>query len=125
MQKIAAKAALGGAARSEHVTPFLKELGWLKINQKHKFDAAKIVYNLTNINLPNWLFPLPTVSDMHAHNVNTRQTEQLHVPRCNTCLSTRSFRVAASTLWNSLPNDVKHATYLTTCKTRLKKHLFM
>ena len=33
LQNFAAKVALGGAARSGHVTPFLKELRWLKICQ--------------------------------------------------------------------------------------------
>lgn len=121
--KFAAKVALGGVAKSEHVTPFLKELGWLKINQKYKFEIATTIQNLIYKNLPNWLFPLPSVSDMHVHSVNTRQIKQLHVPRCNTCLGNRSFQVAAPTLWNSLPNDVKHATSLTSFKKRLKIHL--
>ena len=123
LQNFAAKVALGGAPKSEHVTPFLKELGWLKINQKYKLEIATIIYNLINKNFPNWLFPLPTVRDMHAHSVNTRQTTQLHVSRCNTCLGNRSFQVAGPTLWNSLPNDVKHTTSLNHFKKRLKNHL--
>ena len=123
LQNFAAKVALGGASKSEHVTPFLKELRWLKINQIHKYEIATTVYNLVNKKFPNWLFPLPTVSDINAHSVNTRQTEQLHVPRCNTYLGNRSFPVAAPTLWNSLPNDIKYATSLTLFKKRLKNHL--
>ena len=102
LQNFAAKVALGGAAKSDHVTPFLKELGWLKINQKYKLEIATIIHNLINKKTRDWLFPLPTVSDIHAQNVNTRQTGQLYVPRCNTCLGNRSFRVAAPTLWNTL-----------------------
>ncbi len=48
VQNFAAKVALGGASKSEHVTPSLKELGWLKINQKHKYETATIIYNLLN-----------------------------------------------------------------------------
>ncbi len=32
IQNSAAKVALGGAAKSDYVTPFLKELKWLKVN---------------------------------------------------------------------------------------------
>lgn len=123
MQNFAAKVALGGAARSDHVTPFLKELGWLKINQKHKLETATIIYNLVNEKLPSWLFSLPTVSDMNSHTVHTRQTEQLYVPRRNTYLGNRSFQVAAPTLWNSLPNEIKHSTSLNQFKKRLKNHI--
>ncbi|KAK3881582.1 hypothetical protein Pcinc_013964 [Petrolisthes cinctipes] len=111
LQNFAAKIALGGAAKRDHVTPFLKELGWLKINQKYKLEVAKITYNLINKNLPDWLFPLPTVRDMQGQSVNTRQTNQLHVPRCNTCFSSRSFLVAAPTLWNTLALEIKHAPF--------------
>ncbi len=37
LQNFAAKAALGGTPRSEHTTPFIEELGWLKIKEKHTF----------------------------------------------------------------------------------------
>ena len=123
LQNFAAKVALGGAAKSDHATPFLKELGWLKINQKCKFEIAKITYNLINGIIPSWLFPLPTVSEMHAYSVNTRQMGQLHVPRCNTCLGNRSFLVGAPTLWNSLPNDVRCSTSINDFKRRLKNYL--
>ena len=36
LQNFAAKVALGGAAKSEHATPFLRELKWLKIKQQYK-----------------------------------------------------------------------------------------
>ncbi len=36
LQSFAAKVTLGGGAKSDHVTPFLRELGWLKINKKYE-----------------------------------------------------------------------------------------
>lgn len=75
----AAKVALGGAAKRDHATPFLKELGWLKLNQKYQFEVAKITCNLVNKIFPDWLLPLATVSIMQCHRINTRQTQQLYV----------------------------------------------
>ena len=36
----------------------------------------------------------------------------------------RSFAVAGKKIWNSLPNNVKNAESVETCKSRLKTHLF-
>ncbi|XP_050691058.1 uncharacterized protein LOC126982829 [Eriocheir sinensis] len=124
LQNFAAKVALGGAPRSEHATPFIKELGWLKIKQKHTFEIRVIIYKLINKKVPNWAFPLPTVGERHNLNVSTRQSEQLFVPMCSTNLGTKSLQVAGPTLWNSFPNNVKNTTCLNTFKTRLKIHLF-
>ncbi len=59
LQNFAAKIALGGAAKHEHVTPYLKELGWLKINQKYYFELEVTIYRITDKRLPNWLFHCP------------------------------------------------------------------
>ena len=123
LQNFAAKVALGGAAKSEHATPFLKELGWLKIKEKYQYDLANLTYKLICNKLPSWLFPMPTVTDIHSHHVNTRQTTQLHVPRCKTNLGLRSLQVAAPTIWNSLPNDVKHAPSKISFNKHLEMHL--
>ncbi len=77
LQNFVAKVALGRAAKRGHVTPFLKELGWLKISQKHILEKAVIIYNLMNKYPPDWLFPLHTVRGMYARRTNTRQTEQI------------------------------------------------
>ncbi len=64
LQNFAAKVALGGATRRDHVTPFLKELRWLKIRGKYKFEISTIIYNVIIKSLSNCLLPLPTVNNM-------------------------------------------------------------
>lgn len=123
IQNFAAKVALGGAAKSDHVTPFLRELKWLKINHQYEYEIMTLTYRKINRDLPDWLLPLAYVRDSRSHHVNTRQTELLHVPRCNTCLATRSFQVTAPSLWNNLPPVVQHAPSLFTFKSRLKEFL--
>ena len=48
LQNFAAKVAVGGAAKYDHVPPYLKELGWLKVKQKYYFELGKLVYNIMN-----------------------------------------------------------------------------
>ena len=55
-------------------------------------ELGIIVYNVINKRLPQWLFTLPTVSDMNEHDVNTRQQQHLYVPKCNTCLGVSPFK---------------------------------
>ncbi len=75
IQNFAAKVALGGAAKHDHVTPYLKELGWLKVKQKYYFELGVAVYNIINQRVPHWLLSLPRVSDVNEHTVNTRQQQ--------------------------------------------------
>ncbi len=40
LQNFAAKVAVGGARKYDHVSPIIKELRWLKIKEKHVFDTC-------------------------------------------------------------------------------------
>ncbi|MPC34210.1 hypothetical protein E2C01_027591 [Portunus trituberculatus] len=77
IQNFAAKVALGGATKSNHVTPFLEELKWLKINHQYEFEILTLTYSIIKHVLPDWLFPLACVGDTRSAHVNTRQTEHL------------------------------------------------
>ena len=73
IQNFAAKVALGGAAKHDHVTPCFKELGWLKVKPKFYFELGVAVYNIINKRVPHWLLTLPRVRDVNANIVSTRQ----------------------------------------------------
>ena len=123
LQNFAAKVALGGAAKHDHVTPYLKELGWLKVKEKYYFELGVVIYNVTNKRIPHWLLTLPRVSDVNERIVNTRQQQQLYVPKYNTCLGEKSLTVAGPSLWNSLPTDVKDKNSLSSFKCSFKTYL--
>ncbi len=121
LQNFAAKAALGGASKHEHATPILRELGWLKIKEKYMFELGIMMYNVTRSSR-NAIHHMPLVSDMST--VNTRQQQQLYVPKYNTCTGARSTLVAGPRLWNSLPPHIRDANSLYTFKNKLFLHLF-
>ncbi len=123
LQNFAAKVSLGGATKHDHVTPYLKELGWLKVKQKYYFELGVFVYNIMNKKLPEWLFTLPRVCDVNDHAINTRQQQQLYVPKYLTCLGGKSLTVAGPCLWNSLPSDVLMSNSCSSFKRRLMAHL--
>jgi hypothetical protein len=48
----------------------------------------------------------------------------LHVPRVKTVFGSRSFSVAAPTIWNSLPLDIRHCTSVATFRRHVKTAYF-
>ncbi len=48
LKNFAARVAIGGIRKYDHITPALKELGWLKVNEKHLFDTCSLVSKVIN-----------------------------------------------------------------------------
>ena len=120
VQNFAAKVALGGA-KYDHVTPFLRELKWLRVKDKYTYELGLSVYNIINKNVPSWLSSLPTRGETRSR--NTRQEHQLHVPSTRTHMAARSLLVSGPVLWNSLPDSIRNSKSLPTFKKELKNYL--
>ena len=121
LQNFAAKVAMGGARKYDHVSPILEELQWLKIDQQINHDICVTIFKLMNNKLPSWLVNLRTVGQIH--NRITRQRDNLYSSRTNTNICSRSLANRGPLLWNSLPNLVTGATSLGTFKAHLRKYL--
>ena len=121
LQNFSAKVALGGGAKRDHATPFLKHLGWLNIENKHKYELGLMIYNTLKGNIPNHLMSLPTVRDIRP--LPTRQQHQLYIPKTKTNMGERSVLVAGPKLWNSLPTQVRNVNTLSSFKRQLYKYL--
>lgn len=48
LQNFASKVAIDGARKDDHVTPIIKELGWLKVDEKYTLDISTTVYKVLN-----------------------------------------------------------------------------
>ncbi len=74
LQNFAAKVALEGGARRDHATPYIKELEWLKLRQKYKYDLGVFNYNTIKGNVPSHVLSLLTVPDVRP--LSTRKQLQ-------------------------------------------------
>lgn len=84
LQNFAAKICVGGARRRDHATPYIKQLKWLKIEERVVFYVAVMVYKIKNNMYPDWFIHLPTNMEI-THNTHiTRQHNNLHVPYTKT-----------------------------------------
>ena len=107
-----------------HITPVLKSLHWLPVIQRCIFKTALMTFKVINGMAPSYL------SELLQYHVPFRELRSaqdilLVVPKCNSSSGTRSFAVAAPTLWNSLPYEIRTSTSLTSFKSKLKTHLFL
>ena len=123
LQNFAAKICAGGARRSDHATPFITQLEWLKVDKKVTFDVAVHVFKVKSKLFPAWYMHLPTHSEVLGHTYTTRHQCNLHVPLIHTDTGGRSFIVLGPKVWNALPSDVKSSNTLASFKKRLKVFL--
>ena len=113
--------------KSSSITTHLKSLHWLPVNVRSTFKIACLCYHCHNSTAPSF------VTDMlhrkPSHTCNTRSSSYT-MPLINrpahskATLGDRSFSFASSSVWNSIPNDVRCAPSLSSRKSRLTTCLF-
>ena len=77
-----------------------------------------------NGSVPSYLSGLLTRRSS-IHCLNTRNRQDLNIPKCRTSLAQRSFRYRAAKLWNTIPSKVKHSPTLNSFKRSIKNWLLM
>jgi len=119
-----------GLGKYEHVTPVLRDiLHWLPVTQRINYKIAVLAFDCVRGNCPAYFrgvcTPLAAISGRSR--LRAAGHGDAFVPPTRTVkLSPRSFRVAAPTVWNSLPKTLRQPTNSREQFRRgLKTHLFM
>jgi len=111
--------------KCEHISPVLRKLHWLPITKRIEFKIITITYQALNGMAPSYICDLLQVRQQSRNLRSTSRGLSLVVPAHQTqAYGARSFSIAAPTLWNSLPVDIKNAQSLFTYKKKLKTFLF-
>jgi hypothetical protein len=113
--------------RSSHITPFLRQLHWLKAKQRIEFKVAVLVYKCLHGSAPHYLSgELRLSADVQGRSrLRSATSSQLVVRQTRrSTLGDRSFLVAGPRLWNTLPQHITSASSLQIFKSRLKTYLF-
>jgi len=110
----------------DHVTDALAILHWLRLPQRVDFKVALMAFGVLHGLAPPCLNQLVHVSDLPGrHRLRSSSSQQLLVPPFRlTTVGRRSFPVAASLLWNSLPTDIQSSPSLPVFHQRLKTFHF-
>jgi hypothetical protein len=102
-----------GIGRYEHVTPVLRDiLHWLPVSQRILFKIAVLAFDCVRGTGPTYFNDVCIRLAVIPGRANLRSAErgELRVPSTTTVIGSRSFRVAAPTVWNSLPKHLHHQT---------------
>jgi len=103
-----------GAKRSNHISPVLRQLHWLPVQQRVVFKIATLVYrslryinsldnnNNYNNNAPGYLAnDCQLVTDARTRLLHSADTRTLTVHRTSSCFGDRNFAAATTRVWNS------------------------
>ena len=112
------------APKSAHITPLLFDLHWLPFSSQIQYKIALTCFHIvSDTALPCLSELLHLYSPSHSLR-SASDTGIFRVPRvCRRTLGERSFRYIGPVIWNSLPFSVRHATSLSSFKSKLKTHL--
>ena len=95
------------APKSSHITPILRSLHWLKINERIEYKLLSLTYKVLTTTQPSYLYNLITVQPPRS----TRSSSLVTLARPPTTsslrITDRSFQYASLRLWNQLPAPLR------------------
>jgi hypothetical protein len=115
------------ARKSEHVSPLLRQLHWLRVPQRIEFRLAVHVHHCLNGSAPRYLASdLRRVSDTESRRrLRSASTASLLVPRTlHKTIGDRAFPIAAAKIWNGLSSSTTSLKPLLAFRRALKTELF-
>jgi hypothetical protein len=97
-------------SRFHHITPVLKSLHWLKMNQRIHYKVVSLTYKILLSNQPSYLRSLLSLQSSRS----TRSSSVVTLARPSNPsrlkLTNRSFYHTAPALWNNLPTELRAYT---------------
>ena len=121
----AAARVIAGLRKYDHISPTLRNLHWLPVQERIVFKMNLMCFKIVNNIAPKYLKELvcryePT-RKLRSSADKWRLTER---PYKLKTYGYRAFSVAGPKLWNTLPVDIRSLTNIDTFKSKLKTHLF-
>ncbi len=113
-----------GSKKYDHITPLMKQLHWLPINQRIIYKIILITYKSLTGSAPDYI---NNMLKPYTPSANLRSSSKglLTIPSVKLVnYGERSFSYAAPKLWNELPEYIRKSEDLSILKTRLKTYLF-
>ena len=102
---------------------YFYRLHWLPVEQRIVYKTALITYKVRAQSTPEYLLTLLQNREC-TRTLRSSSLPLLDIPRFRTVTASRSFRVAAPVIWNSLPRDVLACSTVDSFKKHLKTYLF-
>jgi hypothetical protein len=123
IQNSLARAVVPSVGYTDHITPTLRRLHWLRIVDRIMYKIAALTYKTLHYKQPTYLFELlhPTIP---TRTLRSSNQNLLTAPLVKSEIGRRSFSFAAPAVWNSLPLSLRLTTEPSLFLSRLKIYLF-
>ena len=110
--------------KHNHISPLLMSLHWLPINAHIEYKLSVICHSFFLGLSPIYLSDLLSVHTQKKLRPSS-DNRMLCIPKLRTkTFEHRSFSIAAPTIWNSLPSELRHTDSIQKFKLALKTNLF-
>ena len=113
--------------KSSSITIHLKSLNWLPVKVRSTYKIACLCYHCYSSTAPSYVTGMLHRKPLHTRNTHSSSYTMPLLNRpahSKATLGDPSFSFASSSVWNSIPNDVRCAPSLSSSKSRLKTYLF-
>ena len=109
------------APRHHQATPFLEKLHWLPISERIKYKVACMCFSAINGSGPAYLSELLHVYTPSRTLRSSSDTRMLEIQQYKRKThGFRTFSCFGPHIWNSLPQDLRHCSTLSSFKAKLK-----
>ena len=115
------------ARKYDHISPILKDLHWLPIEDRIQHKILSTTYRAVNDKVPQYLSELvPLYTPTRSLRSATKLLLDVPGPKDAKLkrYGQRAFKYVAPTLWNNLPGSIREKDSLQAFKSALKTHLF-
>ena len=113
------------AKKSDHIHPILETLQWLPVTHRIKYKLSTICFNSISGTAPQYLSDLLQPYTPARQLRSASDTRTFVTSRVNTkTFGERSFSYAGPSVWNNLPQTLRHSDSTSSFKAALKTHLF-
>ena len=113
------------------ITPVLKKLHWLPVEQRTVFKTATLVYKYLHTGFPRYFAPyLSSYSSSYSTRCSQSGGNFLVIPKfCPSIHKSvkqfgNSFAFDAPTVWNALPDEIRASPSLASFRKQLKTYLY-
>ena len=110
--------------KSSSITIHLKPLHWLPVNVRSTYKIVCLCYHCHSSTVPSYVTDMLHRKPLHTRNTRSSSYTMPLLNRpahSKATLGDRSFYFASSSVWNSVPNDVRCAQSLSSFKSRLQR----
>ena len=104
----------------------LTSLGWMNVKQLVYYDAASLMYKITDETAAEYTSSVFDKCDtIHSYETRSARNGNFVTPKINSAKGQIAFVYSGAQVWNSLPLRIEEARSIDMFQKRLKEHIFM